>query len=53
MISAWMMLAKSWKLADVPAKDEWFQKIRYMLLMDILTAIINFNHGNFKAINLF
>lgn len=39
LVSERMVFTKSWKVPEAPSKEEGLQKIRYVLLMDKLSAI--------------
>lgn len=48
-----MILAKNWKLSETPTKDYWFQKIRFVLLMDKLFTINKIRYGDPIAMTIF
>lgn len=39
LVAARVLLTKCWKQADRPAKAQWYEKARYVCLIDKLTAI--------------
>lgn len=54
ILLARMILAKSWKLSEVPVKDKRFQHGRYISLKDkLLYTIFTFRNGDFDAIVVF
>lgn len=39
LVDTQLLLAKNWKLSDLPAKENWYQKVWRMCFMDKLMAI--------------
>lgn len=53
LVAARLLLAVYWKSDQIPILEEWFQKIRYILLMGNLTEINRLKNGDVKALESF
>jgi hypothetical protein len=49
IISALLMIARSWKEPRCPAKEEWIQKMWYIYTMEYFLAIKNNDFMNFTG----
>lgn len=48
-----ILLAIHWKMSNLLTKEQWCSKVRYLLLMDKLSAINNVKNGLFEVMTKF
>lgn len=53
LTSATLLIAKRWDMTDVSAIKEWFSKIRYMCLLNKLSAMCTYGVGNVNVLKVF
>lgn len=52
-LAASLLRATHWKSGILPSKEDWWAKLRFILLMSKLTALVKFRQGNLSAITKF
>lgn len=45
-VAASLLLASNWKSTEVPSKEKWLGKVRFVFLMSKLSALINYRQGD-------
>lgn len=52
-VAASLLLATKWKSVDVPSKEEWLGKVRFLCLKSKLFALLKFRQRNGLAFEYF